>query len=583
MTGVSWRRALVALATVALALGGTIVAVRGDGFSAINASVPRATRWFVNQAREVVLADGFSGRTLARLNTGDDDGRLQIVQTASGAALLNRGAGTARSIDTASLRLGPATPIELVGRPDAIVGVGQQGLVAVGPEDQLGVLLPPDGEAVTFDTPDVGSAQNTRVAPDGAVWTLADGALRRITTTGDEVVERSLGRATFTLVGNRALLVDLDRARVRLTDGEWIDLPDAAAASELVLQEPGPAADCGWIAEGDDLWCVASGAVEATSSIAGLRMRSVDRFAIAGDAGAVVRADTSQLQRIDWRAGTLIDAGDGQPIPDVPPAADVTISVSVDLVWVDDEDGPRAWAVHPWGFNVIDKNDARAPVIGDEGAVVEGGEGGPADELGDDGVSEEGDRVPDTPGVDDPPIAVDDSVSARFGTGIRIVVTANDYDPDGGAVAVVDVGDASRGDVSISSATTVLYSPAPDSIGVDTFTYEITDSGGFKAEATVTVELLPADAPNRAPVGRPDAIEVRAGSSVLIDVLANDVDPERDALQIASFTEPSLAGGGAAQGGGPERARRPRVPTPARRGRHHLVHLPADRRARCRR
>ena len=48
-------------------------------------------------------------------------------------------------------------------------------------------------------------------------------------------------------------------------------------------------------------------------------------------------------------------------------------------------------------------------------------------------------REPDDNGIDDPPVAVDDPVTARSGASVPVQVTANDYDPDGEAVAVSTV------------------------------------------------------------------------------------------------------------------------------------------------
>jgi hypothetical protein len=165
MTGVSWRRTIVALITVAVGLGGTIVAFRADGFSATDATVPRATRWFVHQAtNRVVLADGFSGKTLARINT-EEAGTFGVVQSASGVALVNRETGTVRAVDAAALRLGPATSVALVDRPDVIVGIGQPGLVAVDPGSDVGVLLPPTARPSPSMSTRSGQAARTPASP----------------------------------------------------------------------------------------------------------------------------------------------------------------------------------------------------------------------------------------------------------------------------------------------------------------------------------------------------------------------------------------------------------------------------------
>ncbi len=87
MAGVPWRKALAMLLAVGLLAAGAVVALRADGFRAVDATVPRSTRWFVDRDTDlVVLADGFSGRTIARLETGAVPGELDVAQSASGVA-----------------------------------------------------------------------------------------------------------------------------------------------------------------------------------------------------------------------------------------------------------------------------------------------------------------------------------------------------------------------------------------------------------------------------------------------------------------------------------------------------------------
>ena len=74
------------------------------------------------------------------------------------------------------------------------------------------------------------------------------------------------------------------------------------------------------------------------------------------------------------------------------------------------------------------------------------------------------------------------------------------------------------------------YQPEPGYVGLDRFDYTIVDGNGTEASAVVILELLPVDAPNQAPVARDDVAETGPDVGVVIDVLLNDVDPERDAL-----------------------------------------------------
>ncbi|MGI9643893.1 MAG: hypothetical protein ACR2O6_01125, partial [Ilumatobacteraceae bacterium] len=257
LQAVPWQRALAVLGGVVSGLTGVVVACRADGVAARDATVPRATRWFVDPANgRVVLADGFSGRALARLDTADNGQVLEVAQSASGVVVVDRSAATAQAVDASALRLGPPQSVGLVAEPAAIVGVSQAGLVTVDPTSAQASLLPPGGDAVPFELDAAGPGAATQIAPDGAIWTIADGRLTRVTTTGDQVTASGLSDARFTLVGSTPLLLDADRSRVRYGDGDWVELAPDVAVDELVLQAAGPAADCGWMAADDRLWCV---------------------------------------------------------------------------------------------------------------------------------------------------------------------------------------------------------------------------------------------------------------------------------------------------------------------------------------
>lgn len=93
-----------------------------------------------------------------------------------------------------------------------------------------------------------------------------------------------------------------------------------------------------------------------------------------------------------------------------------------------------------------------------------------------------------------PPEPADDVASARPGERVLIPVTANDRDPDGDALALVRVGSAGHGVVTIEDPSTVGYVPGRAHEGTDAFTYEICDDGSptLCASATVRVEVASA-------------------------------------------------------------------------------------------
>jgi hypothetical protein len=153
--GMRFLFAILAVVAAVLALTGVVVALRADGYPAIDATAPRATRWFIDETNgRAVLADGFSGQTLARINLPGERTRLSIAQSASGVAVLDQSSATVRTLDTAALLLGPPQSLSVIAAPGAVVGVGQSGIVGFDPLAGRGVLLPPDGDQVPFEIGD---------------------------------------------------------------------------------------------------------------------------------------------------------------------------------------------------------------------------------------------------------------------------------------------------------------------------------------------------------------------------------------------------------------------------------------------
>ncbi len=539
VTPVTWRQAAVAVAAAVLGVLAVTVVFNSDGLPAVDASTSRATRWFVHRPTgTVVLADGYGGRALASIDAGAGGAQISIAEGGSGAYLLNDSTAEVRPIETADLRFGASIGLAALGGGQAISAVGPGGLTVVNPLDGKASALPVVGAPLSFD---VAIGDNTVVAPDGVTWTVDGATLRRITSNSSTGADVGLGPAArLSLVGNKPFVVDVANRRARLGDGAWQAIDTPADPSELVIQQVGPPADCGWVGADDDLWCVSGDGIRERSTVPGLDLDGSDLLAIAGDAAVAVRRGPASIVRFDWRSEKILDDITTSVAPDE--ALDVT--ATVDLVWIDEVDGDLLWAVNPWGVDPIDKNGSDIFVVGADGEVIDQGEADASSAPPADG-SRPGAvmfREPDDNGVDDPPVAVADSVSARSGSSVSVQVTANDYDPDGEAIAVHTVGTPGHGEADIGTASTVVYTPEPEFAGVDTFDYTIVDGNGTEASASVVIELLPANATNNPPVGGADDAQTGPGTPVVVEVLLNDIDPERDALRIGSFTPPDGPG-----------------------------------------
>jgi hypothetical protein len=290
---------------------------------------------------------------------------------------------------------------------------------------------------------------------------------------------------------------------------------------------------------GNRLLCVGATAIASTVEIDGLSIGPGDKLAVAGNAMVVVHSNNSvdRIDLDDQRLGT-------EPRPDPPASPPLSITAAGNLIWLDDQSGENAWVVHRFGINPITKNDQSVPLLDAQGQIKDLGVtvNGPITGGGD-AAGDETDHRDDN-GVDDPPVAIDDSVTARAGNTITVPVTGNDYDPDGDAIAVVRVGvldSPGHGTADVLNGSSVSYQPEPGFSGTDSFTYTIVDEHGNEATAIVNVELFPPGSPNRPPIARPDKVKTRLGRAVTIDVLANDIDPERDMLTVPTFQDDSGA------------------------------------------
>ncbi len=88
-----------------------------------------------------------------------------------------------------------------------------------------------------------------------------------------------------------------------------------------------------------------------------------------------------------------------------------------------------------------------------------------------------------------PPVAVDDSETTQGGTPVTISVLDNDSEPEGENFTITNFTQPSNGTVTLVNGEFV-YTPNPDFIGTDTFTYTITDEDGLTSTATVTIVVV---------------------------------------------------------------------------------------------
>nr|WP_281253135.1 Ig-like domain-containing protein [Rubricoccus marinus] len=150
----------------------------------------------------------------------------------------------------------------------------------------------------------------------------------------------------------------------------------------------------------------------------------------------------------------------------------------------------------------------------------------------------------------DAPVAMDDRAATDEDQPVTVAVLANDRDPDGGTtLTVTAVTSPEHGTATVGDDGTVTYTPEADFNGEDSFRYIVDDGDGpvgsvnvrgdaslAESSATVRVTVRPV---NDAPRPVDDEAMTDEDQPVTVSVLANDSDPDGDALTVVSLGEPA--------------------------------------------
>jgi VCBS repeat-containing protein len=137
------------------------------------------------------------------------------------------------------------------------------------------------------------------------------------------------------------------------------------------------------------------------------------------------------------------------------------------------------------------------------------------------------------------PTANDDTATVHHRGELTVIapgVLGNDVDADGDSLAATLVDDVDHGTLAFVSDGSYVYAPDAGFVGVDTFTYTVSDGAAISAPATVTITVT-----NAAPISGDDAWSVRHDRQLVVaapGVLANDADPDSDPLTAAVLAGP---------------------------------------------
>lgn len=137
--------------------------------------------------------------------------------------------------------------------------------------------------------------------------------------------------------------------------------------------------------------------------------------------------------------------------------------------------------------------------------------------------------------VNDPPNAQNDTASTFKNIPIVIDVLANDTDVENETLSIVNVTNPLNGEVIINQDNTITYTPNNSYVGVDSFEYVITDGNNGFGTATVGITVNDINQP---PVANNDNASLEEDTQAVINVLANDFDPDNDPLSVSILQQP---------------------------------------------
>ncbi|HEX7033546.1 MAG TPA: Ig-like domain-containing protein [Nitrososphaera sp.] len=130
-----------------------------------------------------------------------------------------------------------------------------------------------------------------------------------------------------------------------------------------------------------------------------------------------------------------------------------------------------------------------------------------------------------------PPNANDDSISTNEDTQITINVLFNDSDPDGDALTAAIETTPSHGNITMTSAGSATYTPAPNYHGQDSFTYAVSDG---RATDTATVAII-VDPVNDTPVADSPSVSAQEDTTITITLSATDIDGDNLTYIVVSY------------------------------------------------
>ncbi len=518
--------ASVALLAVTGVIGGMLAVAKSD---TTDLHAESSSTWLAGGRLGRVFVGAIGGtRPSFGVDIGDPT-EYDVINVGARVYVHDRATGQVTEVDAGSGKLerrfpGPQPPDDravLAGAGDSAYLVDAED-ATVQKIDADGVI----GEPVEID----GGFSDWVGADDGRLWLFDKVEGDIVTFDGGNVYRAALAKpgaeVVLSRLGDDPVVLDRTAGKLRWPRrSESIEIDGAATA---VLQSPGRAADCVTVVGNGEVRCIDVGGVVRSMPMVVDHPETAQLFS-SSDNLVVAWRDSDRLVTASWRGNS--SATTSRPDPSGRPLVGFE---AIGHLLVDDPGGGFAFSVDRSSVIGLEKYSKETVIIAADGqsdgiGVVATDElAGAIAELGG-----QGDQQPkvDNNGRNDPPTAHDDIFTTRVGRQLEMNVLANDIDPDGDTLAVVDNSPPSppgSGEIANLGGALLLFTPG-DTAGTVTFTYTATDPGQLTDIARVTIRIL-SEEENTDPQAKDDEFETPEGVAIEMPVLLNDVDHEGDEL-----------------------------------------------------
>lgn len=130
-----------------------------------------------------------------------------------------------------------------------------------------------------------------------------------------------------------------------------------------------------------------------------------------------------------------------------------------------------------------------------------------------------------------PPQALADTADSTVGVPTTCAVLTNDLSSMGTTLTITAVTQGAHGTVQLNQDQTITYTPTPEYVGTDVFTYTVADGQGGTDTGTVTITIAIPTTDQL--LAREDTAMTLLGQSVIIPVVQND-STDTETLQVTA-------------------------------------------------